>query len=80
MLNVKFIIYSIDSAACQNNSATFEAYSVSDTIYYFFKLLYAFIITVNLSNNTKCVFIKFIKKLYYLLKSLFIFTASVKVL
>ena len=50
--NVKFAAFSISSAAHQNSSATFWVYSVPDTTYCLFKLLYALIITADLSNDT----------------------------
>ena len=80
MLNVKFAVCSISSAAHQNSSVIFWAYSVPDTIHCFSELLYTFIIAVNLLGDIKHIFIKFTEELYYLLKPLFILTASVRVL
>ena len=78
--NIKFAVCFIGSAAHQNNSATFWAYSVSDTICCFFKLLYALVIAADFPDDTKCMFIKSAGELYYLLKPLFILTASAKAL
>ena len=80
MSNIKFAVCSINSAAYQNSLATFWVYSVPDTICCLFKLLYTFVVTADLSDDIKHMFIKFIEKLYYFLKSLFILTALTKVL
>ena len=47
-----FAADSISSAACQNSLAILWAYSVFDTTYCFFKLLYAFIIAADLPDET----------------------------
>ena len=80
VLNIKFAACFIDSAACQNSSATFWAYSVSDTTHCLSELLYAFIIAADLPGDMKHMFIKSAGELYYLLKPLFILAASVRAL
>ena len=80
MLNVKFAVCSISSAAHQNSSATFWVYSVSNTICCLSELLYALIVAADFPDDTKCVFIKSAEESYYFLKSLFILTAPARVL
>ena len=79
-LNIKFAACSISSAAHQNSSATFWAYSVPDTTCCFFKLPYTLIVAANLSGDTKHMSIKSTEESYYLLKPLFILTAPARAL
>ena len=80
MLNVKFAACSISSAACQNSSATFWVYSVSDITCCLSELLYVLVIAADLSGDMKHIFIKSAEELYYLLKLLFILAAPARVL